>query len=85
MVHSKRGMLNIIENILQSTKKGYELKTHIAYEAKIDSRTIKKYIPMLVKMGLVKQTEKRKYKITKRGLGFLKNYAQMKKYNSKAT
>ena len=85
MPRSKRGELSIIESILRSVKNDNELKTHISYDAMIDSRTIGRYMPMLVGMGLVKTKQKGKYKITKKGLQFLRKYGEIKKYDGKVT
>ena len=85
MPRSKRGELSIIESILRSVKNDNELKTHISYDAMIDSRTIGRYMPMLVGMDLVKTKQKRKYKITKKGLQFLRKYGEIKKYDGKVT
>ena len=68
MSRSKRGVLRITESILEALKEGNELKTHIAYVANIDSRTIMRYMPMLIGMRLVKSKKSGEYKITERGL-----------------
>lgn len=70
-----------MEAILQSLKEDPQLKTHIAYKSKLDSRTITKYLPLLVELRLVRKTSSAKYEITKKGLGFLKDYAKLKKYD----
>ena len=76
----KRGTLSITETILDAVKDGEELKTHIAYKSKIDSRTIEKYIHFLVQLNLIKEMPTRKYKITRKGLDFLKKYEELKEY-----
>ena len=68
MSRSKRGVLRITESILEALKEGNDLKTHIAYAANIDSRTIMRYMPMLIGMRLVKSKKSGEYKITERGL-----------------
>ena len=78
----KRGTLGITESILQALKEGPELKTHIAYKSRIDSRTIERYIPFLTQLHLVEPTPSRKYKITRKGLELLKQYAKLKKYDA---
>jgi predicted transcriptional regulator len=78
----KRGTLNITESILQALKGGPELKTHIAYESRMDSRTTEKYLRFLTSMHLIKETPSGKYTITKKGLELLKEYAKLKKYDT---
>jgi len=77
---TKRGTLSITENILQSLKDGEELKTHIAYKSKIDSRTIEKYLPLLVELHLVERAPSDRYRITKKGLQYLTKYDELKEY-----
>ena len=76
----KRGTLSITESILQSLKEGPELKTHIAYMSKIDSRTIEKYLSFLIELHLVKSMPSGKFTISRKGLEFLKQYAKLKTY-----
>ncbi len=76
----KRGTLSITESILHSLKEGPELKTHVAYKSKIDSRTIEKYLGFLTSLHLVKPTSSGKYAITRKGVEFLKQYAKLKTY-----
>lgn len=76
----KRGTLSITESILHSLKEGPELKTHVAYKSKIDSRTIEKYLSFLTSLHLVKPTTSGKYAITRKGIEFLKHYAKLKTY-----
>ena len=71
-----------MESVLKTLKEGSRLKTHIAYESKLDSRTIAKYLPLLLELHLVTKTSSGKYEITKKGLGFLKDYAKLKKYDA---
>ncbi|MEE8132197.1 MAG: winged helix-turn-helix domain-containing protein [Nitrososphaerales archaeon] len=61
MKRCKRGSLVIMESILRSLKEGPRLKTHIAYKSRLDSRTIAKYHPLLVKMNLVIQKSSGEY------------------------
>ena len=49
----RRGKLCIIENMLQSLKGESQIKTHIAYNSKLDFRTIAKYLPLFVELHLV--------------------------------
>jgi len=76
----KRGTLSITESILHSLKEGPELKTHVAYKSKIDSRTIEKYLRFLTSLHLVKPTTSGKFAITRKGIEFLKHYAKLKTY-----
>ena len=76
----KRGTLSITESILHALKEGPELKTHVAYKSKIDSRTIEKYLSFLTSLHLVKPTSSGKYTITRKGIDFLKQYAKLKTY-----
>ncbi len=68
MSRSKRGALRITESILEALKEGNELKTHIVYAANIDSKTIMRYMPMLIGMRLERATKSGEYKITEKGL-----------------
>ncbi len=68
MSRSKRGALRITESILEALKEGNELKTHIGYATNIDSRTIKRYMPMLIEMRLERATKSGECKITQKGL-----------------
>jgi predicted transcriptional regulator len=77
---TKRGTLSITENILQALKDGEQLKTHIAYKSKIDSRTIEKYLPLLMELHLVERAQEDRYRITKKGLQYLKKYDELKEY-----
>jgi predicted transcriptional regulator len=77
---TKRGTLSITENILQALKDGEEIKTHIAYKSKIDSRTIEKYLPLLIELHLVERTPSDRYRITKKGQQYLKKYDELKEY-----
>ena len=77
----KRGTLSITESILQALKDGPELKTHIAYASRIDSRTTEKYLRFLTSLHLIKETSG-KFTITKRGLELLKEYSKLKKYDA---
>lgn len=70
-----------MQSILQSLREGPQLKTHVAYNSKIDSRTIVKYLPLLIKLGLVTKKSSGRYSITKKGLAFLKDYAKLKEYD----
>jgi len=81
----KRGTLSITESILQALKDGPELKTHIAYESRIDSRTTEKYLRFLTSLHLIKETNSGKFTITKKGLELLKEYAKLKKYDAVVT
>ena len=76
----KRGTLSITESILQALTEGNELKTHIAYKSKIDSRTIEKYLRFLADLHLITITRSGGYKITRKGLEFLKKYSELKKF-----
>ncbi|MGH9923445.1 MAG: winged helix-turn-helix domain-containing protein [Nitrososphaerales archaeon] len=81
----KRGTLSITESILQALKDGPELKTHIAYESRMDSRTTEKYLRFLTSLRLIKETNSGKFTITKKGLELLKEYAKLKKYDAVVT
>ena len=76
----KRGALSICESILQAVKDAPELKTPIAYKSRLDSRTIERYLPLLVELHLIARTSSGKYEITKKGIDFLKQYDKLKKY-----
>jgi predicted transcriptional regulator len=69
-----------MESILLSLARGSQLKTHIAYQSKLDSRTISRYLPLLIELGLIRKTSSDLFKITEKGYAFLKDYAKVKKY-----
>ncbi len=78
----KRGTLRTMESILQSLREWPMLKNQIGYNAKLGSRAITKYLPLLTEMRLIRQKSSGEYEITRKGLQFLKNYAQMKKIDA---
>jgi predicted transcriptional regulator len=77
----KRNTLEIMESILSALKDGPDLKTNIAYKAKIDSRTIGRYLPLLLDLHMIATTPSGKYKLDRKGLGFMKQYSKLKEYN----
>ena len=78
----RRGKLCIIENMLQSLKGESQIKTHIAYNSKLHPRTIAKYLPLLVELHLVTKSTLNTYKITSKGVLFLRDYSKLNKYGS---
>lgn len=71
----RRNRFDIIMEIL-SIAKGGSNKTAILYGANLNSKLIKKYIDELVEKQFLEVTENgpKRYKTTKKGLRFLKNY-----------
>ncbi len=73
--------MTIMAGILSVLKRGPALKTNLAHKVQIDSRTIEKYVPHLITLGFVIRTSAGEYQITHQGLGFLTEYAKIKKYD----
>lgn len=70
----KRGQLGIIALILEATMRG-QRKTQIMYDARIDFRTLDKYLEYLVTKGLLQHSGPT-YKATDKGKQFLERYGE---------
>ncbi len=72
----------MMESILQALEEEPELKTNLAHKARLDSRTIDRYLSQLLELGLVMRKKSGEYEISRNGSRFLKEYAEIKKYDS---
>lgn len=71
--------MDIISSILESATNGAK-KTRIMYKAALNFRQLQRYLPLLIKRGLITTAESnsgRVYKTTEKGLDFLKKYAEL--------
>lgn len=74
----------ILASILNVAANG-ALKTHIMYRANLSHRQLEKYIAFLEESGLLVQsthvdTGNRIYRITEKGLGFMREYSHVSAY-----
>jgi predicted transcriptional regulator len=72
----RRSRLEIIADILLVAREGAK-KTEIVYKANLNFKRVGKYLPYLVKKGLIENISS-DYKTTKRGNEFLRDYQKMK-------
>ena len=72
----KRGLLQIIADILQSLKSNPLRKTHITFKCNLDSRTISKYLEIMESNGLLHKHEDNTayFQITPKGFSYLQRY-----------
>ncbi len=79
-MHSKRDRLNIIAVVLENLVESRSL-TELMYKARLDTRTVTKYLRLLTDNGLVvclnDGNGSRKYLITERGFKFLSLYNEL--------
>jgi len=88
-MRTKRDSLGIITLILESLKENITL-TQLMYKARLDSRTAKKYLNLLLDNGLIMYNHyngSKKYTITEKGSKFLTVYTELlmmvnNKYNN---
>lgn len=77
----RRGRIEIIMAILNKTSKGVN-KTKIVYGANLNFNMAERYLPLLMKRGLVLRLDGERgqvYEITEKGREVLKNYKEIKK------
>lgn len=79
-----RTRVEILASILQVASKG-ALKTHIMYRANLSHRQLEKYLAFLEERGLLAQgidedLGNRMYRITEKGLDFLREYSHVSGY-----
>jgi predicted transcriptional regulator len=74
-----RSRTEIAAQILQAANDHNEItKTKIIYVAFLSYKQLQEYLPPLIQNGLLEYLERRKrYKITEKGLKFLKMYEKM--------
>jgi len=78
---SNRSRVEILANILNVAERA-TLKTHIMYKANLSHRQLEKYLGFLEHNGMLLQvldieTGTRRYKVTEKGIDFLKDYAHL--------
>jgi len=81
-VVERRDQVDIIAGILEAAKVG-ETKTQIMHSANLNHQQIKKYLTLLVKKGLLKKAKQRKkrlFKISDKGLKYLREYRELKAF-----
>jgi len=82
----RRDKLSIMQDILIfiAESRGRAKPTNILYKSNLSYKMLNKYVEELILMGLVEEKkalkDKRVYNITKRGMGFLKDYELIKKF-----
>jgi len=82
LVPERRGRIEIMMAILDKTSKGVN-KTKIVYGANLNFNMAERYLPLLIKQGLVFRLNGETghvYEITERGREVLKNYKEIKKF-----
>ena len=74
----KRGFLEIIAEILDALKENSLKKTHITYKCNLDSRSVSRYLSLMIYLNLIKPIDKKtKYAISQNGLRYLEHYDRM--------
>ena len=70
MISWKRGFLEIIAEILESLMANPLKKTHITFRCNLDSRSVTKYLSVMMYVGLVEisKTDSSLYVITQKGM-----------------
>jgi predicted transcriptional regulator len=79
-----RTRVEILASILHVASKG-ALKTHIMYRANLSHRQLERYLAFLEEKGLLSQgidaeIGNRTYRITERGVEFLREYSRISGY-----
>ena len=79
-----RTRVEILGSILTVAGRG-TLKTHIMYKANLSHRQLEKYLTFLENKGLITQfvdqeTSTNRYKVTEKGIEFLKEYTHLSEY-----
>ena len=68
-----RSRLQIMADIL-SVANEIARKTHIMYGANLSQKLLNRYLPQVIRAGLVRQNDNGEYKITSKGRLFLERY-----------
>ena len=74
----KRGKMEIIVSVLEVALNGAR-KTHIIYKANLDTRSVKRHLEFLMKIGFIIQLKDNPkiYKTTEKGCAFLNQYKKL--------
>ena len=83
-----RTRVEILASILNVAHNG-TLKTHIMYRANLSHRQLEKYLAFLTANHLIEEITDpdigRRYKITERGIAFLKDYSRLSSHFAERT
>ena len=84
-----RTRVEILGSILKVASNG-SLKTHIMYKANLSHRQLEKYLTFLEEKGLLcefedQETGTNMYKVTEKGIQFLKEYLHLSEYFGEKT
>ena len=82
MTRERRGKIEIMMDILDKASGGVN-KTRIVYGANLNFDMAGRYLPLLMKRGLILRFNGEKgveYRITERGRGVLRNYKQIREF-----
>jgi predicted transcriptional regulator len=78
--NQRRSRMDVISSILEAATNDSK-KTRIMYRATLNFKQMKRYLPLLIRRGLLEkvQTESSRslYKTTQKGLDFLKKYDEL--------
>ncbi len=84
-MNKKRTKLEVVKDILETLRKGKEVKiTHLIYRANLSNNSIKPYIDHLLKnnlIELVKEKDKLFFVISQKGLGFLQEFDRIRTFS----
>ena len=88
-ISGNRTRIEILASILHVADRG-TLKTHIMYKANLSHRQLEKYLTFLQNEGLLaefmdEETGTNMYKVTEKGMQFLKEYTQLSRYFGQRT
>ncbi len=78
-----RDITDIVAQILRSAAQGEGItKTQIMYKVFLSFEQLKKYLPLLIKEGLLDYDDRneRLYTVTEKGIKFLQKYEQISEY-----
>jgi len=81
MVTWKRGFIEIIGEILEILSKGPMKKSHISFRGKLDSRSVTRYLKIMIQSNLIKKSieDPTYFILTLKGSNYLKNYHELVK------
>lgn len=82
MARERRGKIEIMMAILDKASASVN-KTGIVYGANLNFNMAERYLPLLIKRGLIVRFDGEKgavYRATERGRAVLKNYKEIKKF-----
>jgi len=82
LVRERRGKIEIMMDILDKASGGVN-KTGIVYGANLNFNMAERYLPLLMKRGLIVRLDGERdvvYRVTERGQEVLKNYREIKRF-----